>query len=122
MIPDIKLESGSGVACLIEVLSGKLHSRVATRPIFLRGFTIGEIKLVWVKQMKVSYNAKANAAYIRLSNKRPYGAIEIDEDIIVHVTKDNKIVVIEILGASHKFSVQQFFKFEVENARPVHSR
>jgi len=72
--------------------------------------------------MKVSYDPKANAAYIRLSNKRPYGAIEIDEGIIVHVTKDNKIVAIEILKASQKFSVQQLFKFEVENVQPVHTR
>ena len=72
--------------------------------------------------MKVSYDPKANAAYIRLSNKKPYGAIEIDEGIIVHVTKDNKIVAIEILNASQKFSVQQLFKFEVEKAQPVHAR
>ena len=67
--------------------------------------------------MKVSYDSKANAAYIKLSNKRPYGAIEIDEGIIVHVTKDNKIVAIEILDASQKFSVNQLFKFEVKHSQ-----
>jgi len=64
--------------------------------------------------MKVKYDSSADAAYIKLSNKTPDGAIEIDEGLIVHTTKDNKIVAIEILNASEKLSVRELFKFEVE--------
>ena len=52
--------------------------------------------------MKVSYDQKANAAYIKLSNKKPYAAVKIDEGVILHVTKEDKIVAIEILDASEK--------------------
>lgn len=64
--------------------------------------------------MKVKYDKSADAAFIRLSNKTPDGAIEIDEGLIVHTTQDNKIVAIEILDVSQKLSVRELFKFEVE--------
>jgi len=40
--------------------------------------------------MKVSYDPQVDAAYLKLSNKKPYGAIEIEEGIIIHVTKKMK--------------------------------
>lgn len=69
--------------------------------------------------MKVSYDSRVDAAYIKLSEETPQGGIEIDEGIIVHVTKENKIVAIEILDASQKFKVQELFKFEVESLQHV---
>jgi len=53
----------------------------------------GEVILVQVR-----YDKEVDAAYIKLSSKRPEGAIEVDEGVILHVTEDNKIVGIEILS------------------------
>ncbi len=64
--------------------------------------------------MKVSYDPQVDAAYLKLSNKNPYGAIEIEEGIIIHVTKKNEIVAIEILDVSKKFKIHELFKFEIE--------
>ena len=65
--------------------------------------------------MKLSYDSQVDAAYIRFSNETPYGAIEISEGIIVHVTEQDKIVAIEILDVSQKMSIQELFKYEIEN-------
>ncbi len=65
--------------------------------------------------MKVNYDSEVDAAYIKLSDEKPYGAIEVDEGIIIHTTKDNKIIAIEILDASKKLAIQELFKFEIEN-------
>ena len=69
--------------------------------------------------MKVSYDSNVDAAYITLSDKKAYGAIEIEEGIVVHLTKENKLVSIEILDASQKFDVHELLKFEVEDTQLV---
>lgn len=65
------------------------------------------------KAMKVKYDKKANAAYIQLSSKKPDGAIEMAEGIILHTTSKNEIVAIEILYASQKFPIKALYKLEV---------
>ncbi len=56
--------------------------------------------------MKVRYDDEVDAAYIQLSSKRPKGAIEIKEGLIVHVANKDEIVGIEILKASHRFPIR----------------
>jgi uncharacterized protein YuzE len=63
--------------------------------------------------MKVKYDKEADAAYIKLSSKRPQGAIEIDEGVIIHTAAKNEIVSIEILDASKKFPIRSLYKLEV---------
>ncbi|MFQ5771025.1 MAG: DUF2283 domain-containing protein [bacterium] len=69
--------------------------------------------------MKVSYDSQIDAAFIKLSNKKPFGAIEIEEGIIIHATKKNEIVAIEILDASQKFTIEELFKFEIEKPQTI---
>ncbi len=64
--------------------------------------------------MKVSYDKEVDAAYIKLSSKRPHGAIEIDEGVVLHVTKGDKIAGIEILNASSKIPVKNLFDLTVD--------
>ncbi|RLG66954.1 MAG: DUF2283 domain-containing protein [Methanobacteriota archaeon] len=64
--------------------------------------------------MKVSYDPEADAAYLRLSNKKPHGAIEMREGVILHVTDKDEIVGIEILDVSKKLKIKELFKFEIE--------
>jgi uncharacterized protein YuzE len=72
--------------------------------------------------MKVSYDSKADAAYIKLSKGKPYGAIEIDEGVVIHVTKNNRLISIEILDASKRFNVNELFTYEVEDGALFSSR
>ena len=63
--------------------------------------------------MKVRYDKDADAAYIQLSSKKPDGAIEIDEGVILHTTSKNQIVAIEILGAKQRIPIKTLYKLEL---------
>ena len=67
--------------------------------------------------MKVHYDKKADAAFIRFSSKHPVGGIEIREGVILHVTDKDKIVALEILDASDRVPLRNLFKLEV--TKPV---
>ena len=56
--------------------------------------------------MKVRYDETVDAAYIELSSKRPKGAVEIREGVVVHVANKDEIVGIEILNASERFPIK----------------
>ncbi|MBI3011047.1 MAG: DUF2283 domain-containing protein, partial [Candidatus Omnitrophica bacterium] len=45
-------------------------------------------------------------AYIQLSSKRPKGAIEIKQGIVLHVANKRELVGIEILDASERFPIR----------------
>ncbi|MGH7900755.1 MAG: DUF2283 domain-containing protein, partial [Thermodesulfobacteriota bacterium] len=44
--------------------------------------------------MKVRYGKESDAAYIQMSFKKPEGAIEMAEGVILHTTSKNEIVAI----------------------------
>jgi uncharacterized protein YuzE len=51
--------------------------------------------------MKITYDKKANAAYIKLTNKNTYQETKkITDDVLVDYAKDGTVVGIEILDAS----------------------
>ena len=56
--------------------------------------------------MKVRYDKEVDAAYIQLSSKRPKGAIEIKQGIVLHVANKRELVGIEILDASERFPIR----------------
>ena len=62
--------------------------------------------------MKVKYDKEADAAFIRMSNKKPSGAVEIVEGVILHTTPKNEIVAIEILDAAKKIPISTLYKLE----------
>ena len=62
--------------------------------------------------MKVSYDKKHDIAYIRFSNLKPDGAIEIEEGIVIDTTADNKIVGIEIFDAGRRLPLRNLFSLE----------
>jgi uncharacterized protein YuzE len=64
--------------------------------------------------MKISYDKEVDAAYLRLSEGRPSGVIEISEGVNLDVTEDGKIIGIEILDAIKKFPLQTLFSCEYE--------
>ena len=66
--------------------------------------------------MKVRYDKEVDAAYIQMSSKKPDGAVEIAEGVILHTTADNEIVAIEILDAAKKIPIRTLYKLELTPA------
>ncbi len=64
--------------------------------------------------MKIIYDKKADGVYIKLSDLRPDGVVEISEGINVDTTSDNKLVGIEILDASKKLDLQTILSYHIE--------
>jgi len=63
--------------------------------------------------MKIYYDKEVDALYIKLSNKKPDGVIEIDEGVNLDTTEDSKIVGIEILDASHKIDLKTILNYSL---------
>ncbi|MCD4784337.1 MAG: DUF2283 domain-containing protein [Candidatus Eremiobacteraeota bacterium] len=66
--------------------------------------------------MKIKYDKNVDAAYIQMSTKKPDGAIEITEGVILHTTANNEIVAIEILDATQKIPIKTLYKLELSEA------
>lgn len=72
--------------------------------------------------MKINYDKEVDAAYIRLSEKKPRGVVEITEGVHLDLTENNELVGIEILQASKKFPLRSLFSYEYDenlNLNPV---
>ena len=63
--------------------------------------------------MKVRYDKEVDAAYIQMSSKKPDGAVEMAEGVILHTTARSEIVAIEILDAAKKIPIKTLYKLEV---------
>jgi len=63
--------------------------------------------------MKVHYDVEHDIAYIRFSRKKPDGAIEIDEGVVLDTTAENEIVGIEIFDAKKRLPLESLFRLEV---------
>ncbi len=64
--------------------------------------------------MRVYYDKKVDAVYIKLGNKAPDGVIEVSEGVNLDTTSDGKIVGIEILNASKKMDVKTIWSYQLE--------
>jgi addiction module HigA family antidote len=65
--------------------------------------------------MKIKYDKEADAAYIQMSSKKPDGGVELAEGVILHTTKSDEIVAIEILDATRKIPIKTLYKLELVN-------
>jgi uncharacterized protein YuzE len=63
--------------------------------------------------MKVRYDEKHDIAYIRFSQKKPDGAIEIDEGVVLDTTAEDEIVGIEIFDATRRLPIKSLFQLEI---------
>ena len=64
--------------------------------------------------MKIYYDEKVDAAYLKLSEESPSGVVEVSEGANLDLTEDGKIVGIEILDAAKKFPLKSLFTCEYE--------
>ena len=65
--------------------------------------------------MKIYYDKEVDSAYIRLSEEKPSGVIEISEGLNVDVTDKDEIVGIEILNATKKIPLKSLFVCEYDS-------
>lgn len=63
--------------------------------------------------MKVSHDEEVDVAYLELSEQLPDGATELAQGVVLHTTKTNEIVGIEILDASARFPLQTLYRYEL---------
>jgi uncharacterized protein YuzE len=64
--------------------------------------------------VKISYDQEVDAAYIKLSDLRPSGVVEMAEGVNLDVTEKGEITGIEILDASKKIPLKSLFVCEYE--------
>jgi len=65
--------------------------------------------------MKIYYDEKVDAAYIKLSKKKPDGVVEISDYVNLDTTIDGEITGIELLEASKKIPIKTLFHYEVDS-------
>jgi len=64
--------------------------------------------------MKVHYDEEIDALYLKLSDQKPDGVIEITEGVNIDTTSDGKLAGIEILKASKKMNINTILSYTLE--------
>lgn len=64
--------------------------------------------------MKIYYDNKVDAVYIKLGDESPEGVTEMSAGINLDITTDGKLVGIEILNASIKMDIQTILSYSLE--------
>ncbi len=69
--------------------------------------------------MQITYDAKADAMYIKFSDGEFEANKEVEPGIILDMGKGNRLLGIEILNASHRFRPEDLAGVEVRGMQPV---
>ena len=64
--------------------------------------------------MRVYYDNKIDALYLKLGDEPPDGVIEIAEGVNLDTTSNNRIVGIEIIEASKKIDLNTILSYTLE--------
>ncbi len=64
--------------------------------------------------MKIYYDDKVDALYIKLGEEQPEGVVETTEGINVDLSSSGKVVGIEILDASEKLEIDTILTYSLE--------
>jgi len=64
--------------------------------------------------MKVHYDNEVDALYIKLSNQKPDGVVEIAEGVNIDTTIDGRLSGIEIINASKKIDLSTILSYTLE--------
>ena len=66
------------------------------------------------KSMKVHYDEKVDALYIKLGDQEPDGVVEITEGVNIDTTADGKLTGLGILKASKKINIDTILSYTIE--------
>ncbi|MBW2635847.1 MAG: DUF2283 domain-containing protein [Deltaproteobacteria bacterium] len=64
--------------------------------------------------MKIEYDKEVDALYIKITDEKPDGVIEVEEGINIDVTANGNIVGIELIEAKKRISFKSFLTYEID--------
>lgn len=65
--------------------------------------------------MKIEYDKEVDALYIRIQEKKVAHTREIEEGINLDFDSDGKMIGLEIIGATERYSLEDIFNLSTEN-------
>ena len=65
--------------------------------------------------MKIEYDKETDAVYIYLQQKEAAKTIELSEIVKVDLDKEGKLIGIEVLNATQRYSLSDIFNISTEN-------
>lgn len=65
--------------------------------------------------MKIEYDKEVDALYIRIQEKKVVRTKEIEEGINLDFDAEGKVIGLEIIGATERYSREDLFKLSTEN-------
>ena len=65
--------------------------------------------------MRIEYDREADALYIQIQEKRVTKTKEIEEGVLIDFDEDGKLIGIEILDATKRFTLSDIINLHVEN-------
>ncbi len=65
--------------------------------------------------MKIEYDTEVDALYIRIQEKEVSHTKELEEGVNLDLDESNKIIGLEIIGASERYSKKDIFNISTEN-------
>ncbi len=72
--------------------------------------------------MKVFYDDKVDAAYIRFSNKKPSKVLELSDGFNIDVNEKKEIIGFEILDASKRIPLDSLFNWAIDKKQFITKR
>jgi Protein of unknown function (DUF2283). len=67
--------------------------------------------------MKIEYDEEVDALYIRIQEKEVARTKEVEEGINLDIDEDNKIIGMEIIGATERYEQKDIFNISTENLK-----
>lgn len=65
--------------------------------------------------MKIEYDQEVDALYIRIQEKKVARTTELEEGINLDIDAENKIIGLEIIGATERYNPKDIFNVSTEN-------
>ncbi len=65
--------------------------------------------------MRIEYDREVDALYVRLQEKYVARTIEIEEGLNLDLDEDGKLIGLEVLDATEKYSLADIFNVATEN-------
>ncbi len=68
--------------------------------------------------MKIEYDREVDALYIRLQEKYVSRTVEIDEGVNIDFDENGKLIGLEVLDATERYTLADIFNISTENLFP----
>ena len=65
--------------------------------------------------MKIEYDKEVDALYIRIQEKKVSETKEIAEGVNIDLDESGKLIGLEIIGATEKYTLEDIFNLSTEN-------